>query len=42
MDRFQKIAYRPHWNYWNGRKNLQLIVEDTDPVILMQYWDWER
>ena len=29
--RFAKIAYRPQWNYWNGRKKLQLIVEDTDP-----------
>ena len=31
MDRFEKIAYRPQWNYWNGRKNLQLLVEATDP-----------
>ena len=30
-DRFKKIAYRPQWNYWNGRKTLQLIIEDTDP-----------
>lgn len=27
--RFKKIAYRPQWNYWNGRKRLQLMVEDT-------------
>lgn len=31
VDRLNKIAYRPQWNYWNGRKNLQLIVEATDP-----------
>lgn len=31
VDRFKKIAYRPQWNYWNGRKNLQLLVEETDP-----------
>ncbi|WP_372680784.1 single-stranded-DNA-specific exonuclease RecJ [Desulfosarcina sp.] len=31
VDRFRKIAYRPQWNYWNGRKRLQLIVEATDP-----------
>jgi single-stranded-DNA-specific exonuclease len=29
--RFEKIAYRPQWNYWNGRKCLQLMVEDTVP-----------
>ena len=26
---FKKMAYRPQWNYWNGRKRLQLMVEDT-------------
>ena len=31
VDRFEKIAYRPQWNYWNGRKSLQLMVEDTEP-----------
>ena len=31
VERFATIAYRPQWNYWNGRKKLQLIVEDTDP-----------
>jgi single-stranded-DNA-specific exonuclease len=31
VDRLKKIAYRPQWNYWNGRRNLQLIVEATDP-----------
>jgi single-stranded-DNA-specific exonuclease len=30
-DRFEKIAYRPKWNYWKGRKSLQLMVEDTAP-----------
>ncbi|MGD9308042.1 MAG: single-stranded-DNA-specific exonuclease RecJ [Desulfosarcina sp.] len=29
--RFEKIAYRPQWNYWKGRKQLQLLIEDTDP-----------
>ncbi len=29
--RFEKIAYRPQWNYWNGKKHLQLIVEATIP-----------
>jgi single-stranded-DNA-specific exonuclease len=28
---FEKIAYRPQWNYWNGRKRLQVIVEETVP-----------
>lgn len=27
--RLEKIAYRPQWNYWNGRKRLQLLIEDT-------------
>ncbi len=31
VDRLKKIAYRPQWNYWNGRKSLQLIVKATDP-----------
>ena len=26
-----KIAYRPQWNYWNGRKQLQLLIEDIQP-----------
>ena len=26
---FEKIAYRPQWNYWNGRKTLQLLIEAT-------------
>jgi single-stranded-DNA-specific exonuclease len=30
-NRFEKIAYRPQWNYWNGKKQLQLIVEATIP-----------
>ena len=29
---FEKIAYRPQWNYWRGRKSLQLIIEDTQPA----------
>ena len=29
--RFEKIAYRPQWNCWKGRKQLQLLIEDTDP-----------
>jgi single-stranded-DNA-specific exonuclease len=28
-DRITKIVYRPKWNYWKGRKRLQLMVEDT-------------
>ena len=31
VHRFEKIAYRPQWNCWNGRKSLQLVIEDTDP-----------
>ena len=27
--RFEKIAYRPQWNYWHGRKRLQVVVEET-------------
>jgi single-stranded-DNA-specific exonuclease len=30
-NRLEKIAYRPQWNYWNGRKTLQLMIEDTKP-----------
>jgi single-stranded-DNA-specific exonuclease len=30
VDHFNKIAYRPQWNYWNGKKSLQLIVEATE------------
>lgn len=29
---FDRIAFRLQWNRWNGRKNAQLIVEDTDGV----------
>jgi single-stranded-DNA-specific exonuclease len=29
--RFEKMAYRPQWNYWNGKKSLQLMVEETVP-----------
>jgi len=28
-DFFNKIAYRLQWNRWNGRKNLQIVVEDV-------------
>ena len=31
VQRFEKIAYRPQWNYWNGRKRLQVVVEETVP-----------
>lgn len=31
VDRFVKIAYRPQWNYWKGKKKLQLLIEATDP-----------
>ena len=31
VNRFEKIAYRPQWNYWNGKKQLQLLIEATDP-----------
>jgi single-stranded-DNA-specific exonuclease len=32
-DRIEKIAYRPQWNHWNGRKHLQLMIADmqTNP-----------
>jgi single-stranded-DNA-specific exonuclease len=30
-NRLEKIAYRPQWNYWNGRKRLQLLIEDIKP-----------
>ena len=30
--RFEKVAYRPQWNYWNGRKRLQLMIENTQPA----------
>ncbi|BBO66579.1 single-stranded-DNA-specific exonuclease RecJ [Desulfosarcina alkanivorans] len=30
-NRLEKIAYRPQWNYWKGRKRLQLMVEDLAP-----------
>jgi single-stranded-DNA-specific exonuclease len=29
-DSFDRIAFRLQWNRWNGRKNAQLLVEDTD------------
>ena len=30
-DRFEKIAYRPQWNHWNGRREMQLVIEAIDP-----------
>lgn len=26
---FDRIAFRLHWNYWNGRKTAQMVVEET-------------
>ncbi|WP_218188409.1 single-stranded-DNA-specific exonuclease RecJ, partial [Desulfosarcina cetonica] len=31
LTHFNRIAYRPQWNHWNGNRTLQLMVEDTDP-----------
>ncbi|MGA6927540.1 MAG: single-stranded-DNA-specific exonuclease RecJ [Desulfosarcina sp.] len=31
-NRFEKIAYRPQWNFWKGKKRLQLMIEDCDPT----------
>jgi single-stranded-DNA-specific exonuclease len=28
-DTFDQIAYRLRWNRWNGRKNAQIIIEET-------------
>jgi len=28
-DGFEKIAYRPQWNHWNGKKHLQIVIEDV-------------
>jgi single-stranded-DNA-specific exonuclease len=30
---FDRIAFRLKWNRWNGRKNLQLQVEETDGPV---------
>ena len=27
---FNRIAFRLQWNRWNGRKNIQLLIEETD------------
>jgi single-stranded-DNA-specific exonuclease len=27
--RFERIAFRPTWNHWNGRKSIQLIIEEA-------------
>ena len=29
-DLFDRMAFRLQWNRWNGRKNIQLLVEETD------------
>jgi single-stranded-DNA-specific exonuclease len=29
-DRFSRIAYRPCWNCWDGRKNPQIIIEEAE------------
>ena len=28
-DAFDQIAYRLRWNRWNGRKNAQIVIEET-------------
>ena len=33
IDRLEKMVYRPQWNHWNGRKQLQLVIEDTDDCV---------
>lgn len=30
LESFERIAFRLQWNRWNGRKNVQLVVEDTN------------
>ena len=30
-ERFDRIAYRPRWNRWNGARTLQLVVEAVCP-----------
>jgi single-stranded-DNA-specific exonuclease len=29
-DTFDRVAFRLHWNRWNGRKNAQIVIEETD------------
>ena len=29
--RWKRIAFRLRWNRWNGKKNIQLIVEEVMP-----------
>ncbi len=29
-DRFERIAYRLRWNRWNGKKTVQIIVEENE------------
>jgi single-stranded-DNA-specific exonuclease len=28
-DTFDQMAYRLRWNRWNGRKNAQIVIEET-------------
>lgn len=28
-ERFEKIAYRLRWNWWNGKKTTQILIEET-------------
>ena len=30
-DAFERVAFRLRWNRWNGKKSVQIIVEDTLP-----------
>ncbi len=30
---FAQIAYRLRWNHWNGKRTIQLIIEDTKPDV---------
>ncbi|PID40639.1 MAG: single-stranded-DNA-specific exonuclease RecJ [Proteobacteria bacterium] len=32
-DHIDKIAYRPQWNYWKGKKELQFLIEAVEPDI---------
>jgi single-stranded-DNA-specific exonuclease len=30
--RLRRIAYRPQWNVWNGKKELQFLIKAVDPL----------
>lgn len=30
---FDKLAFRLRWNYWNGEKTAQIVIEETRPFI---------